>query len=184
MVSILVQNWCSLLKVFWTLVILDIQHRFWTNVETTDIKSINVNINCEIPMLKYTIQHWFLWKPMTYSKKYTKKCKKKHQFWQKLMLKCSFQHRFYQNRCFIEPYNISFVKTDVVMHLTTSIFGQNRCCMVHYNIGSSRINVVFFHFFNILSIFSINLNLQIENKTNLGSIYSSCTKYDVQIIIE
>ena len=32
------------------------------------------------------------------------------------------QHRLCQNRCCYVPYNIGFVKTDVVMHLTTSIF--------------------------------------------------------------
>ena len=55
---------------------MDIQHQFWIDVETTDIKSININIGYEKPMLKYTIKHQFLQKMIFYSKKYTKKNEK------------------------------------------------------------------------------------------------------------
>ena len=80
-----------------TSIILDIQYWFWTDVETTNIKSINVKIGFEKKsMLKYTIQHQFLQKMISYSKNYTKMQK-------------------------IQKTTLVFNKIDVVLYLTTSI---------------------------------------------------------------
>lgn len=55
------------------------------------------------------------------------------------------------------------VKTDVVRCITTSVY-------VALQHRFSRTNVVFAFFFNMLFILLINLNLQIEIRTNPGNI--------------
>jgi len=108
---------------------MDFQHRLWTDVETTNIKSIIFNIGYE---------NW-CWNPLYNIDFSQNRCGiiKNIQKMQK-------QHWFCQNQCRIAPYNIGVVS--MIQHW----FLQNRCYTVHYNIDFSKTDVVMHHTRSIL----------------------------------